>query len=341
MRTIHPNWRSSDAWLAYGLAAALLCASISGCASTRATPPAPTTHSPSATATALPTLAPTPTSGCCSPPPTVAGTSSTIIIPTLPSISYGSITRMFRVHTPVHYRAGQRYPVVVVYHGYGGDARESEKDTGFSPFADQQGIVAVYPQGLDDTNGKPFWASAGPIDLGIDELPFANDMLNTVQSRYCVDPGRVYVTGFSNGGGMANYLACHMAERVAAAVPISGNYYFSANCHPARPISILEVHGVADDVVPYAGDPPKPGLWHLPPVTEWLQGWAKRDGCTTGPETFWRAADVTALRWTNCQGNVTVMHYRMEHGGHAIPATVGGQPFLPLMWQFFLAHPRG
>ena len=35
----------------------------------------------------------------------------------------------------------------------------------------------------------------------------------------CVDPKRVYAAGFSMGGGMAHYLACHAADVFAAVAP--------------------------------------------------------------------------------------------------------------------------
>ncbi len=217
-----------------------------------------------------------------------------------------------------------------------------EAATGISGLAEQQRFLAVYPQGLlfpDD--GVPFWASAGPVDAGIDDIAFVSSVLDNLQRTLCVDPQRIYATGFSNGGGMTGYLACRLAGRIAAFAPAAGNFYaLPGGCHPSRPIPVLEIHGTADPVVPYGGIPRRDNRqWPLPSIPEWLQGWADRDGCTTGPSVFLHASDVTAEQWVDCRGSATVIHYRLEGAGHVWPATMAGRSTIGILWDFFQAHP--
>ena len=60
-----------------------------------------------------------------------------------------------------------------------------------------------------------FWASAGAIDYGVDDLHYVSLMLDDLQSKFCVDARRIFETGFSNGGGLSGYLACTLANRIA------------------------------------------------------------------------------------------------------------------------------
>src|SRR4029453_11320989 len=58
-------------------------------------------------------------------------------------------------------------------------------------------------------------------------------------------------------------------------------------CRPARPVSVLSMHGTADEVLPYGGQPasvasPLP----LPALPAWLAEWATRDGCPGDPAVF-------------------------------------------------------
>jgi len=250
------------------------------------------------------------------------------------------MTRSYLVHVPARYSIHQPQAVVLVFHGHGGDAVGTESSSGFSELSEQHGFLAVYPQGLLDDSGLPFWASIGPIDYGIDDALFVSDILTKLQQDFCVDPQRIYVTGFSNGGGMSGFLACKLAMRIAAFAPVSGNYYdLPGGCHPGRAVPILEIHGTADSIVPYAGIPPSVNpVWHLPSIPQWLQDWASRDGCTQGPTVFLQRPDATGEQWSHCSANVTVMHYRMEGGGHSLPATIGGQSTAALMWNFFQTH---
>ena len=137
---------------------------------------------------------------------------------------------------------------------------------------------------------------------------------------------------------MSGLLACRLAGRLAAAAPVSGNFYaLPGGCQPARPFPILDVHGSADPVLPYQGyqDP----AWSLPSIPQWLQGWAARDGCRSGPTIFLHTSQVMAEQWSVCNANSAVVHYRVEGGGHAWPAKLGENTSLTILWNFFQAHP--
>jgi polyhydroxybutyrate depolymerase len=282
------------------------------------------------------------TTGCGRASPVAPGTSGDITIASDPDLSNGATTRTYRLHVPAGYNPQTPLPLILVFHGHGGTAASMEAATGFSTLADQQRFLVVYPQGLLAPDDElPFWASAGRVDAGIDDIVFVSAALDDLQRTLCVDPARIYATGFSNGGGMTGYLACRLAGRIAAFAPAAGNFYHvPGGCAPSRPAPILEIHGTADQIVPYGGIPASesPG-WPLPAIPQWLQGWADLDHCTTGPSGFVQASDVTGEQWTGCQGSATVIHYRLEGAGHVWPATMAGRSTIGILWDFFRAHP--
>lgn len=295
----------------------------------------------------LPINRPVATTGCGKAAALMPGTSGNVTIAVNPAAADGYHTRMYRLHIPGAYMNEHPYPVVLVFHGSGGDAAGMESYTGFSRLADQEHFIAAYPQGLPippyslvGIPGKLAWSSEGPIDFGVDEALFVSNILDDLQRQYCVDAHRIYATGFSNGGDMINFLACRLAGRIAAFAPVSGNFFAQpTGCHPGRPVPMLEVHGT-QDAVPYNGIPASiDPAWPLPSIPQWLQQWATRDGCTKGPVIFLHDAKVTGEQWTGCSGNATVVHYRMEGGHHAWPGNIGGQSGTTVIWLFFKAHP--
>lgn len=325
----------------------LLCLLLAGCASSNQ-PAAPavvnasSANRYSAPADTLPIDHPVTTTGCGSVSPVAPGSSANVTIAAHPAESLGSHSRTFRLHVPKNYSDTQAVAVVLVFHGYGGNAAGMESGSGFSTLADQQGFLAVYPQGLPDKQtNKPFWAEIGPIDYGVDDVLFVSDILNNLQQTYCVDAHRIYATGFSNGGGVTNLLACRMAGRIAAFAPLSANAYaIPGGCHPGRPVPLLNMHGTADPLLPYNGIPlSKNPDWPLPSLPTYMQTWAVRDGCTRGPDIFLREPKATGMQWTGCQGNVGVVHYRIEGGGHAWPPLINGKTPAQVMWQFFSTYP--
>jgi poly(3-hydroxybutyrate) depolymerase len=78
----------------------------------------------------------------------------------------------------------------------------------------------------------------------------------------------------SNGGGFIGTLACDpLGSTLFRAVAAhSGAFYTDANgphngCKPAKPMPMLEIHGVADKTVKYEGGEGDGGL--QPAIAEW------------------------------------------------------------------------
>lgn len=320
------------------LLAALLLAGIlvigSGC-QRRASSPATTTPGTSAGIVTTPIA----TTGCGQPPLATPGTSADF------SLSSGGYTRTYRLHVPLGYQANQMTPLLLIFHGHFGTSAQVESDSRFSPLADSQGFLVAYPQGIAGRDGEGRWNTGEPGALPVNDVLFVSDLVTALQQSLCVDRDRIFAGGISNGGGMTGVLACDMASRLAAFAPISGAFYpIAGGCHPSRPVPMLEFHGTADTIVPYNGNNT------FPPIPQWLQDWATRDGCASGPTTFFQQNDVTGEQWSACQQQALVTHYRIQGGGHGWPggaktsATGGGVitrtiSATSIMWQFFQAHP--
>jgi polyhydroxybutyrate depolymerase len=253
-------------------------------------------------------------------------------------VSAGATRRTYRVHVPAGYRPDRPVPAVLLLHGNGGSAADLDEVTGLG---DRRGFLAVYPQGLAVGAGRPFWAAAGRVEAGVDDLRFTADLLDDLQGRLCVDPARVAAAGFSAGGGVAARMACDLAGRVASVAVISGALYTEpGECRPSRPVPVLAVHGTADAVVPYGGraltvEWPLP----MPPMPSWLARWATRDGCPGDLAVFLDTPEASGFRWSGCRGGAEVVHYRINGGGHQAPRTIAGRPIAQVLWDFAAAHP--
>lgn len=282
--------------------------------------------------------------GCASRTLLRPGASFTVRVAGDPRASEGRTRRVYVLHVPVGYVASVRTPLVLYFHGAGSSAERSDAGSGWSQLADRDRFLVVYPQGLPFGGGGPAaWASAGTVDYGIDDLGFVRRLLADVEHRVCVARGAVFATGMSSGGGMASYLACALASKIAAAAPIAANNYVltKLGCHPTRPIALLEVHGTADQVVPYAGilrqlDP----VWPLPSIPAWISSWARRDRCRTPPTQTRAAHDQTVITYRHCAAGEAVILYRLNGAGHTYPARLAGRPTDALIYSFFRAHQR-
>ena len=83
------------------------------------------------------------------------------------------------------------------------------------PRADRDGIVVVYPQGIDST-----WN----IGVGSPDVAYFGQLLDETEAALCIDTNRVYVDGFSLGAFLTSAIVCTYADRIAAVAPIAGIY---------------------------------------------------------------------------------------------------------------------
>jgi polyhydroxybutyrate depolymerase len=194
--------------------------------------------------------------GCGRRPPIRPGRSGELEVAADPAVSAGATRRTYLVHVPAGYRPDRAVPAVLLLHGNGGSAADMDQVSGMSELADRRGFLAVYPQGAGVGAGRPFWASTGRVEAGVDDLRFTADLLDDLQGRLCVDPARVAAAGFSAGGGVVALVACDLAGRVASVAVIAGALFAApGECRPSRPVPVLSVHGTNDPVVPYGGRP--------------------------------------------------------------------------------------
>lgn len=277
--------------------------------------------------------------GCGKPAPLLPGTSA------VKSIDSGGLTRSYLLYLPPGYHSTAKDALVLNFHGHGSNAIQQAYRTAFTSLANRQGFIIAYPQGVIGPDGSTGWATGLASRPEVNDVLFVSDLLSRLQATLCIDPLRIYATGFSNGGGMTNLLACTLDERIAAFAPVSGSFPPApGRCHPQRPVPMMEFHGTADHVVPYTGNHKR----SLPPISLWLQQWAARNGCTRGPINFYKSQDVIGEKWTACKGNATVIGYRILGEGHTWPTVlfnirtgndVSTSSASALIWSFFQSHP--
>jgi polyhydroxybutyrate depolymerase len=225
--------------------------------------------------------------------------------------------------------ASERRSLVLVLPGAGQTARDIASYTGYSRLADQRGFMVAYPTA---TGARPFWNVSGTIPGKPDDVDYLRRVITTLTgSAACADPARVGVTGVSNGGGMSARLACDAADLLSAAAPVAGGYSTLPDCKPARPLALLEIHGLRDEVVPYVGK----GSDHAGAVGPFLDRWRRSDGCTSPATRSTPAANVTELRWS-CPDGRMVVHDRVVDAEHGWPGEATLRPFSSTLrtWQF-------
>lgn len=236
------------------------------------------------------------------------------------SISSGGAKRTFHLYRPRG--LGEAVPVVVMLHGGFGNGAQAERSYHWDAEADNGHFLVAYPDGLNRAwNAGTCCGEPGHLD--IDDVGFITGMVGAIEQEIPVDRARIYVTGMSNGAMMALRLGCQ-SDTFAAIAPVAGTLL--TDCAAARPASVLQIHGTADDRVPYNGGPGKAfainGSPRVdgPPVESVNATWRAIDGC--GEPTSTTAGDVTT-QTAGCADGRTVELISVAGAGHQWP---GGEP---------------
>jgi len=251
---------------------------------------------------------------------------------------WGGIPRIATLHVPPKL-AHKALPLVIALHGAGGDGPDFEEHSGLVPTSDDAGFAVVFPTAA----GNHYWnISRSPG--AADDVGFVAALIDRLVRVGCADLARVYATGVSNGGGMAALLGCALSDRITAVAPVAGGYRALPPCTPTRPVSVLEIHGSRDRVVPYAGTPPD----RLGSVPRFLVSWASLDGC--GPTAQRRSiarATMSAI-WPACKGGARVQGIKLYGAGHEWPGSEPPEDDGPsdlnaaeTVWAFFASVAAG
>ena len=200
----------------------------------------------------------------------------------------------YLVKTPPGWDGKSPLPVVVFFHGYGAEASEVVGDEPLAKAVNDLGAMLVAP-GARNKN----WSFPGKLMSERDDFKFVAAVLDDVEKRFPVDPQRIMATGFSVGGSMTWYLACHLGERFSAFAPIAGAFWepLPVSC-PSGPVALRHIHGTADRTVPMAGRALRGGLYKQGDVMESFSRLKKRDGCTDEPVAEEARDPMTCKTWS-------------------------------------------
>jgi polyhydroxybutyrate depolymerase len=259
------------------------------------------------------------------------------------SLVFGGTTRTYLVHVPPRVSEGRPLPLLLAFHGGGGNASGFKAYAGLDAVADREGLLIVYPDGSGRLGRRLLtWNAGGCCGYAaaqkVDDVGFALAVLRDVARNVSVDPARVYATGHSNGAMMAYRMAIDASDRIAAIAAVAGTMQ-APGFPPARPMPVLHIHSVADPRALYMGGlgPPFPGtqirVSHRA-VEPQLDRWVVHDRCPSGARTVEQRTapsrgapnqTATLLVWEPCAGGAEVQLWKLTGAGHGWPG--GHVPF--------------
>ena len=232
------------------------------------------------------------------------------------------VRRWFTVYTPA--RRAVAPALVFALHGAHGGMRNMYKTRAdLRKLADERGFVVVFPNGQhhpDHKIGQSFWNAGfccGEMNPEIDDVAFITDVAIRLTGVMKIDPDRIHIVGFSNGGMLTQRIAAARADvfaSVASMGAVPGYFETAGGVKRAYPVKaaipVLLLHGTEDKTIPFSGgtmtvadnDSAK-SLFYA----QALEHWSDANGCAASDVRQSRSdlgRDLQITSFTGCKADV-------------------------------------
>ena len=246
-------------------------------------------------------------------------------------VKVGTSTRKTLTYVPKNV---EKSPALVIsLHGMNQDPGYQQNQTQWNALADTEGFIVTYPLG-----NNRMWDTSGMGDV-----KFVEAVMKDMELKHNVDKNRIYLSGFSMGSWLGYHCLETLGDKIAAFGPVSG-VDIGKQPRANRMVPIMHIHGTADDVFKYTGDP-----YHMaggyPSIEEYVKKWAAYEGCdTSNPQVIRpypagrKTANDTRTIYNNVNDDVEVTLISIDGKGHWHSNDPYGVNSTQELWNFFKRH---
>ncbi|MDX1934455.1 MAG: PHB depolymerase family esterase [Capsulimonadales bacterium] len=271
-------------------------------------------------------------------------------------MTFGQTIRWFRVYVPK--TLPDKAPVVVLLHGGGQSMRKIFQEAAggtreWPRLAESEGFLLLTPNGTNprtnDTKGdQQNWNDLRPVnsnrDSQADDVGFIRELLRWTETHYSMDSKRVYVTGASNGGMMTFRLLIEAPKLFAAGAAFIANLPEDRSQYvaPRRTTPLMIANGTKDPLVKWEGGNVAGNRGRTLSTDATVEWWTAANKTDTARKTTETLPDrdpgdgcrLHKTVYPAAPGGASVLFYRVEGGGHAMPSISHPLADKPLIRRF-------
>lgn len=210
-------------------------------------------------------------------------------------------------------------PALVLLHYDGGTPTLMANLTRVADLVANEGLIAVVPAA-----DRYHWSDdpANSRDQ-TDDVGFLSSLVDTETTKYPINPAKIAVAGYSNGGFMALRMACERPDLFSAAAAVAAEMRTSVSnvCHPERPLPVLFILGTDDKVVPYDKT-----YITMAGAQGSFDFWSNLHNCDSNKTTTSNlpapnkdGTTITLQQSSGCRSGGEIDLYTVDGGGHTWP----------------------
>jgi len=272
------------------------------------------------------------------------------------TIDVDGANRTYLEYLPEGFDDTQNLPLVMSFHGGGGQAQDQLSIADLRDSADEDGFVLVYPEAIPDPNddGSTNWqvVVSGTLPFTVpnphSDLDFVDALIDKLATNRNIDTTRVYAMGYSNGGGFAFDLACRLSHKITG-IGVSARTMYAesfAECEVTHPTPVVTILGTSDFISPYDGVVYE-GTLYYHSSDACNDFWIEANGLQSAPivtdvpnSNTNDGSSAELYTWTSSDGCHELLHYKVNGGDHDWPGTFGNMDFVSheVIWEALSQH---
>ncbi len=208
---------------------------------------------------------------------------------------------------------------------------------GFDKLSETNNFILGYPEALNE-----YWNDAREDSISlshyneIDDVGYIQKVIEYAIDSFNIDPERVFVAGFSEGGFMSFRLACEIPGKIKGFAMVASSLPLDqiVECTPDTTVSFMMINGTRDPILPYEGGQmtiEEQELGSMLAAEEAIRYWLEENECTDRSSTKDMANRDTfdetrseKVTYSDCKNKNKLILIRVVNGGHSWP---GGRQY--------------
>ena len=252
------------------------------------------------------------------------------------TIDGNSVPRLVYIKTPQNLNSSLSYPIVFFFHGAEGSGQDFLQNNNIIELINSEEFIGVFPNGHSNNGSNGGFWNLGSEPTNADDVEFVDLIIDQLVTSPLIDTSKAYAIGFSNGSGMVNLLGKSTSHFNAIAPLFSQQILSTGDLTPTKAMSVFQVNGEVDDVIPLNGGVSSVGTFMS--AQNSALNWANHFNCNstaTQEDLNWGNTVLNSFTFSNCDDNHEIKYLIALNTGHGFTDEQTESVAYNQIWEFF------